>query len=173
MEMSDQERFTQLWTQAQPTVAAYIHSMVPSFHDAEEVVQRVAIVLLRKFSEYKPELSFTKWAIGVARFEVLSMKRSHARSFLTYRTDLVDVISDVYQEMEPELTVRSHALQECLQSVQGQAREVLKMRYEEALTPKIISEKIGMTAGAVRVMLLRIRSTLRQCVQAKVQRNAI
>jgi RNA polymerase sigma-70 factor, ECF subfamily len=173
METSDQERFTQLWTQAQPTVAAYINSMVPGFHDAEEVIQKVSIVLLRKFSEYKPEYSFTKWALGIARFEVLSMRRSYARSFLTYQTDLMEAIAEVQEELHPEITRRTHALRECMEEIKGRAFEVLKLRYEDALTPTAIGERIGMTSGNVRITLLRIRSSLRKCVEGKLRKSMI
>jgi RNA polymerase sigma-70 factor, ECF subfamily len=168
MQSSDHERFTQVWTQAQPIVSSYINSVVPDFHEAQDVLQKVSIILLRKFSEYDSARPFVSWAIGIARFEILATRRSHARSFLTFRPEIVETISQAYAEMAPELDERTHALRDCIKQIQGHASEVLKLRYEKALSPKAIADIAGMTAGAVRVMLLRIRSSLKKCIDQKI-----
>jgi hypothetical protein len=43
-----------LWTKAQPFVAAHIGFLVPDFHRAEDVLQQVAVILVRKFDQYDP-----------------------------------------------------------------------------------------------------------------------
>src|SRR5262245_6761341 len=101
--MLSQERFTRQWTKAQPVVAGYIASLVPDTNDAEDLLQNVAVVLLRKFDEFDEKQSFTGWALGVARMEVLSTKRSHARSFICRNTDLVEAVTDSYARLSPEL----------------------------------------------------------------------
>ena len=86
--MDAHERFTLLWTAAQPIVGSYIGSLVPDFQEAEDLLQEVALVLLRKFPEYDDRRPFVAWALGVARFEVLHARRSHARSFVAAQSDL-------------------------------------------------------------------------------------
>jgi RNA polymerase sigma-70 factor (ECF subfamily) len=86
--MDDSERFTLHWTAAQPAVGSYIGSLVPDFQEAEDLLQDVAIVLLRKFAQYDERRPFVAWALGVAKFEILSSRRRHARSFLTVDSDL-------------------------------------------------------------------------------------
>ena len=44
---ADQELFTRHWTQASRMVADYISALVPNFHEAEDLLQNVAVVLLR------------------------------------------------------------------------------------------------------------------------------
>lgn len=166
--MVDDERFTRHWTQAQPIVASYINSIVLDFQEAEDLLQNVAVVLLRKFQEYDPQRSFVGWALGVARFEVLSARRSHARSFLSFREDLVEAIGAAYEELTPELKERTAALQECMRLVQGQASEMVKLRYEESLKPREIAARLGMAGGTVRVVLSRIRASLMQCVERRM-----
>jgi len=163
--MVDNERFMRYWTQAQPVVAGYINSMMPDAHEAEDVLQEVAVVLLRKFGDYDPERSFVAWALGVTKFEILSARRSHARSFITYHGELMDAVADVYDELSPELEARGRALTRCLKKVKGRARELLKLRYEKSLKPGRIAQMLEMAAGTVRVQLSRLRASLGECVE--------
>ena len=163
--MTANERFMRYWTQAQPVVAGYVSTMVPNEHEAEDLLQDVAVVLLRKFGDYDPKRSFVAWALGVTKFEILSKRRAHARSFLCYHSDLLDTVADVYDELSPELDSRGRALRQCLQKVKGKAREIVKLRYEKSLRPGRIAEVLDMAAGAVRVRLTRIRASLGQCVE--------
>src|ERR1043165_4468852 len=112
--MENHERFTLLWTAAQPVVGSYIASLVPNFQEAEDLLQEVALVLLRKFPEYGPQRPFLPWAIGVAKFQVLASRRRHARNFVVAEADLLDSLASTYAEAAPELDRRASALRECL-----------------------------------------------------------
>jgi RNA polymerase sigma-70 factor (ECF subfamily) len=166
--MEGQEQFTRLWTEAQPKLAGYINALVPDFQEVEDILQDVAVVLLKKFPEYDPQRPFIGWSIGVARREVLMSRRRHARSFLCYQTELLEQIGQAYEELAPELDERARALKECLKAVQGRASELLQLRYEQSLKPNAISRRLGLAAVAVRVMLSRTRASLRQCIERKI-----
>jgi RNA polymerase sigma-70 factor (ECF subfamily) len=164
----DQERFTSCWTQAQPAVARYIASLVPGFQEAEDALQNVAVVLLRKFAVYDPQQPFIGWALGIARYEVLNHRRGFARNRLLFTPDLAEQASEVYQELLPELDERHRALRECLAGVGERTAQVLRLRYQEALEPKDIATRIGMTSGAIRVMLNRVRGSLLGCIERRL-----
>ena len=163
------EQFTRLWTEAQPILAGYLCAVVPDFQEAEDLLQDVAVVLLRKFPEYKPEQPFVGWAIGVAKREVLMSRRRHARSRIFYQADLMERLAEVCEELTPELEERSRALRECVRTVPGRAAELLRLRYEECLKFDLIAARVGMAAVAVRVMLSRTRATLRECIERKLK----
>jgi DNA-directed RNA polymerase specialized sigma24 family protein len=95
-------------------------------------------------------------------------RRRHARNFLCYQTDLLDRISEAYEDLAPELEDRSRALRDCLKAVQGRAGELLRLRYEDGLEPKSIAGRVGMAVVAVRVMLSRTRALLRECIERKI-----
>ena len=129
--MESHEQFTRFWTEVQPIVAGYINAVVPDFQEAEDLLQDVAVILLRKFSEYDAQRPFLAWAIGIAKREVLMARRSLCpESLLCYQADLLDRISQVYEDLAPELEDRSRALRECLQTIKGRASELLRLRYE-------------------------------------------
>ena len=171
--MESHEQFTRFWTEAQPIVAGYINAVVPDFQEAEDLLQDVAVILLRKFSEYDAQRPFLAWAIGIAKREVLMARRAHARSLLCYQADLLDRISQVYEDLAPELEDRSRALRDCLQTIKGRASELLRLRYEESLKPNAIASRFGLAVVAVRVMLSRTRAALRECIERKLKLGKI
>src|SRR6266704_5974611 len=100
--MDNPEQFTRRWTEAQPIVAGYISAVVPDFQEAEDLLQDVAVILLRKFPEYDPQRPFVAWAIGIAKLEVHMARRRHARNLLSYKADLLERIGEAYEELAPE-----------------------------------------------------------------------
>jgi RNA polymerase sigma-70 factor (ECF subfamily) len=166
--MTNHELFTRHWTKAQPVVAGYLASLVSDLNEADDLLQEVAIVLLRKFAEFDEQKSFTGWALGIARYEVLSAKRSHARSFICHNSDLVENITQTYVKLAPELDQRAEALSHCIERVEGRSREALRMRYEESRTPAEIARLLDMAAGTVRVLLSRIRTSLYDCIEHRM-----
>jgi len=56
-----------------------------------------------------------------------------------------------------------------LRSVKGRAGELLRLRYEESLKPNSISKRVGIAVVAVRVMLSRTRTALRECIERKLK----
>jgi RNA polymerase sigma-70 factor (ECF subfamily) len=167
--MEDHERFTLNWTAAQSVVGSYIASLVPDFQEAEDLLQEVALVLLRKFAQYDTARPFIAWALGIAKFEILASRRRHARSFLTADGDLLDNLTLTYTELAPELDQRSSALRDCLKSLEGRSAELIRLRYEEALKPGLIATRIGLDSTVVRMALSRTRAALRDCIENKIK----
>ncbi len=90
--MNDSEQLTVEWTKAQPVVAAYISSLVPDFHDAEDILHQVAVTLVQKFDQYDRQRPFVAWAIGIAKYEVLKHRRKIATDKHVFGNDLVEQI---------------------------------------------------------------------------------
>lgn len=170
---NDAERFTRLWTTAQPAVAGYLASLVPDFRDSQDLLQTVAVVALKKFGDFDSSQSFVGWTLGIARWEVLHHRRSQARSRLDLDDSLAESMISVCEEMSEELERRARALRDCLASVDGRAGELLRLRYDEELTPAAISPRLGLSVVAVRVALSRVRAGLRKCVEGKLKYRAL
>ena len=108
MKQTDNERLAAYWTQAQPAVAAFVGSVVPDFHQAEEILQRVSVVLVRKFLEYDPRHSFIAWAICVAKFEILYFRRQHATDRHFFDTEIIEKIAASHERLH--LSIKANAM---------------------------------------------------------------
>ncbi len=168
MNLQDTEELAVCWTKAQPVVAAYISSLVPDFHQAEDVLNQVAVALVRKFHQYDRQQPFVAWAIGMARFEVLKHRRQYSTDKHRFSDDLIELIGASYAEAADELDRRRPALHECLQEMHGRPLEALRLRYFDELSPQAIAARFGMAAGAVRVLLHRSRALLRNCIERRL-----
>ena len=63
------------------------------------------------------------------------------------------------------------ALGECLEKLQGKAKQVVDLYYREHHGRAEIATRLDMTADGVKSLLRRTRDVLRECVEAKVKRN--
>lgn len=160
-----QERFTRLWTEVQPSVSGYIHAVVRDSVVAKDIVQETALALLRKFAEWDAAREFLPWALGTAKFAILSHRRDSARCRVTFDDEVLHAITETWGTVAPEISDEQAALHACLEKLAPHARDVVRLRYEESLDSPQIAQKLGSTAGAVRIALQRIREQLRACVQ--------
>ena len=166
--MEEHEQFTRLWTKAQPIVASYIGSMVADFNQAEDILQDVALVLVRRFGEYDSSQSFIGWALGIARMKVLAAWRDKPLQTLAASEDIANAVSAAHEELAPELERRTSALRHCLKQIKARTRELLALRYEQLLLPREIAAKTKMSPGAVRVTLARTRAALQLCIEQRL-----
>ena len=163
----ESEIFTKYWTLAMPSVAGFIHSMVNDYHEVQDILQDVAVVLHKKFDQYDPDKSFVSWSIGIARYEILHYRRSKARNVISYNTEIVDKIMEAYVKLEPEFSDSFYVLRECLSELRGKAKKAVELRYAQHLPSQDIAKSMNVSDGSVRVLLNRSRNTLKKCIKRK------
>ncbi len=166
--LDQSERLAQLWTEAQPTVAAFIASLVPDFHQTEDILGRVAVVLVRKFDDYDADQPFVPWVLGIAKYEVLKARRTKAIDRHVFSEQIVERIEATCERMAVELSPRRQLLRECLKFVHGRARRALELRYVDDLSPPTIAERLEIGDGAVRTLLHRTRVKVRDCIERRL-----
>ena len=168
MDGATTERFTLLWIAAQPTLDAFVHSLVPEFQQAEEVVQRVAVALVRKFDQYDSTRPFAAWAIGVAKYEVLYFRRERASDRHLFNDELVDQVALSYQCFVEDVDPFREALGRCMEQIEGKARRALELRYSKGLNMSAVGREMELTPGAARMLLCRVRQVLRTCIEQRL-----
>lgn len=168
MDATQQEQFTRLWTQAQPSIAGYLAAVVPDRTEADDLCQEVAVVLLRKFADYDPDRPFIAWAMGIAKMAVLGRRRDQARAAARLEPGAVEAVAQAWLEMAPEEEERLRALRACVERTDGRARQLLELRYQRELPIEEIAAALGLAAGTARVALHRLRSALQQCIERRL-----
>jgi RNA polymerase sigma-70 factor, ECF subfamily len=161
------EQFASLWTAAQPTISAFIRTLVPQYQQADEVLQRVAVALVRKFDHYDPSRPFGAWAIGVAKYEVLYFRRERATDRHLFGDDIVEQIASRYELFVEDINPVREALRQCLEELQGRSQRVIELRYRRSMRSDAIAKTMQLSPGAVRMLLCRVREKLRRCIQLR------
>ena len=83
-ENQKREEFTHYWLDAEPSVSAYVFASISGFHDAEDMVQRIAQELARRFDEYDSSRPFVGWALWIAKSRVIDFYRTQDRKRVVF-----------------------------------------------------------------------------------------
>lgn len=165
------QQVTRLWTSAQPVVAAFVASIVVNPHDRDDVLQETALAVLNSYSAYDPNRPFQAWAIGVARNQIRLYLRRRKRDRLVFSEETVATLQSTFEKGAPPPGL--DYLPECIDQLEGRARTLCDLRYQEELKPSAIGERIGMAANSVAKALQRIREQLRACIEGKLTREGV
>ena len=170
MEESTQHA-TRLWTSAQPVVAAFVASIVINPHDREDVLQETALAVLNSFDSYDQSRPFQGWAVGVARNQIGLYLRKRKRDKLVFSEETIATLQSTFDRgTAPE---GLDYLPECIDLLEGRARTLCDLRYQDELKPAAIGKKLGMAANSVAKALQRIREQLRVCIRGKLTREGV
>ena len=167
-ENQKREEFTHHWLEAEPSVSAYVFASISSFHDAEDVVQRIAQELARRFDEYDSGRPFVGWAIWVARSRVIDFYRAQNRTRVVFSDELLRQLADTIVEQNEGRSLRREALEACLDELPPRSRRLLDLRYIEEKSADQMAQETGSTSGSVRVLLSRVRSVLAGCIERRL-----
>ena len=166
MTQKNSEQLARLWTEAQPVVAAFVLSAIPDFHQAEDVLQQVAVVLVREFEQFDTSQPFLPWALGIARNLALKSRREVARrSKYVISEAVLDQIEIAFHEGEDSFVAVRKWLRHCLAKQPQKILELLQWRYAHDIKPSEAAARMGITSNAVRAMLHRAREALRKCIR--------
>lgn len=114
---------TQLWTLAQPQVAAFVASVVRNFGDRDDVLQDVAVAVIDSFETYDPARPFAVWAMGVARNQVRLYLRRVQRDRHVFDEETVNCLVVAFAELQPAQSRKLDFLRDCLGTLSVSAEE--------------------------------------------------
>ena len=156
-----------LWALAQPSVSAFITTMVADFNDRDDILQEVAVAVLESFDTYDTSRSFVPWAIGIARNQIGLHFRRHRRDRHTFDSEAMANVAAAFERITPDEISRFDRLRACLDRLAPKARQLCELRYRDDLKPAAIAARLTMSANAVSKALQRVRDELRACVEGE------
>ncbi len=158
------EEFVELFTSNERSLRSFVRTLVPSWHDADEIVQEVALVAWRKFDEFESGTSFLPWVCMIARFKSMAFRRKMARDRLCFNEDLIDLMADEGAEEANARQDEYEALEKCLRKLTEKQQKLIQVAYTPGESIKREAEAAGIRPGTVYMQLNRIRATLFQCI---------
>ena len=152
---------------------AFILASVRNYHDAEEILQEVCVVVCRKADQFKPGTNFLAWVRTIAARTMLSYRRRNHKT-IAVDPHVLEGLNRGAESREREarnLAERIHSLNQCLKRLPSRLRKLLQFHYQDQLSIETIAERGGREVGAVYKALLRTRASLRECVQRQLMRG--
>ena len=167
-ENQKREEFTHHWLEVEPSVSAYVFASISEFHDAEDVIQRIAQELARRFDEYDSRRPFVGWALWIAKSRVIDFYRAQDRARVVFSDELLGQLADTIANQADGRSNRREALEACLEELPPKSRRLLDLRYVEELSAVEMAQETGTTSGSVRVLLSRVRTVLASCIERRL-----
>jgi RNA polymerase sigma-70 factor (ECF subfamily) len=164
----DSYRFISEFAKNQHTVHAYIRALVFNRSDAEDIMQEVSITLWNKWHTFELGTDFLKWACSVAFIEILRYRRKSAKDRLWFNEPLLELLAADFREHADLHATQLDALSQCIEKLNCEDRRLVEIRYREGGSVRGLADEYGKPLSTVYKMLLRIRQTLRRCVDSTV-----
>lgn len=167
----DVSAFSALVARHHAAVRACLAVRMIDVHEAEDLAQEAFIIAFRKLPESDPNLSLGPWLRGIA----LKLLANHRRKFRAQAAgsaadlrDLLDaeVAADFGAGREAETM---SALRDCLDELEGPARQLLHERYADGASIDELAGRLGRKASTVTMQLHRLRGVLASCIERSTQ----
>lgn len=159
------EDYLRLLNQHEASLAAWVHSLVRSRADADDILQESRIVLWKHFGSFQPGTNFLAWARKIALNQILNYRRStQRRDDRVQNTEFIEAVAEELDELAPQEEQRAEALQHCLRKLPTPQRRLIVDRYYEDCDIAELANRTGKTEGATYRFLSRIRKNLNDCI---------
>ena len=165
------QEFVSQLTASQGRMRAFIVTLMPGSPDVADVVQETNLTLWKSQARYRPGSNFLAWAFTVARLEVLHHRtRAKRRGRILISDELLDMLAEELPDTGDH-DAYLHALDGCKSKLTETQRELVDVRYEPGKSLEAYARETGRKASALRVALIRIRTTLRKCVEQSINEH--
>ena len=146
-------------------VRGYLAALGVPLDCVDDLAQEVYLAWFRAPEQRPPEVVPVRWLKGIARRMALNFFRTGKRREDKRLAVVAELLATESLDVPmPADESAEAALAHCLSEVSGKNRAVLRLRYEDGLVSPAVGERLGMTAEAVRILLMRLRAVLRDCI---------
>jgi RNA polymerase sigma-70 factor (ECF subfamily) len=167
----DNRAFAALVEQHQNTVYAFLRARLIEPADAEDLSQEVFLRCYLGREKLGRASTVGAWLIGIAR----NLLHEHVRRVNRRRevawTELCLELDTLAIEHAAAIDDALIHLPRCLDSLGESAREAIDLRYRNQLRMAQIAERLKRSEGAVKLLVHRARSALRNCLERKLKHS--
>jgi RNA polymerase sigma-70 factor, ECF subfamily len=151
-------------------LSGYVHALVPLWQDAEDVLQEVKLRLWEQFDSFRRNADFAAWAITIASYMVRAHRKRCQRGRVHFSDELLEKISQHVSAISSSgRDERVSALMECARTLSDANRKLLGLFLRGHQKIKDIARELGQTPSTTRKSLYRIRRSLFECAQKRLQ----
>jgi RNA polymerase sigma-70 factor (ECF subfamily) len=152
-------------------LAAFVGARLPVPQVVEEIVQDAFVCAYERIGDYEPRGTFAAWVKGIARNLLLKRLERYGRERrdgdaveqALARLALAESPAD-QDAADARWQARAGRLSHCLGRLTPQARQVLHLRYVEAVPLARMAQRLKRTTAALANLLTRIKGSLRTCL---------
>jgi len=168
-EMELRLEFEQMLQASRDKLMLYLVALVSNVADAEDLCQRISLVMWQKFSEYDRSRSFLSWACGIARFEAFNFRRARVADRMLLQNDLPELLASTLENFDQDPTQqRLAALRNCLRALPEQEQSFVRQIYWEGQSFDSIAQTLGCSVRTFYNRMYLLRRRLSKCVARRL-----
>ena len=152
-------------------LATYVHSCVPSWADAEDILQETSVRLWEQFDRFELGTNFGAWACTVAKYVIMSHREKKSRDKLHFSQEVIDLIEQQIDKSLTDSDARLEALPQCVAELSEGNRQLLALCYDSELKIKDVADRLNRTANATYLAVSRVRQWLSTCIERRLSSN--
>lgn len=152
-------------------IFAYIYTLVPNRHDAEDILQETSLTIYDKFQEFTEGTDFLAWAMRIAWWKVRAARQKYARSKVVFNDEVMEAVAHTAETMVEETSQMQVALGQCLQKLNERDRRMILTRYERGCGVERAAMVSGRSLQAAYKSIMRIKQVLHDCVINQVSKE--
>lgn len=175
----DKQAFSELVLQYQSMIRGYLARKIYDPDEVFDVAQEVFLAAWRNLPQFDLSRDFAMWLRGVARHHAVDYLRDTIKrrareiceteeALMVHHAEMAETEGEEDYMTEDRLAVMG----ECVEKMKergGQSYDVLTMRYFQNISSVRIGEQIGKKQNAVRILLMRLRQTLKDCIEQSLR----
>ena len=157
LHQGDRQAFADLYMHHKTAIYRYCLRMVHDSYAAEDAAQETFIKMFSNIRSLQKTESFLPWLFSIARNEVMMYLRRNRRNGVHSDEDVWDETTPYEMVSSAEST---EIVQQLLQNLKSEYREVLLLREYEQLSYSQIAEITSTTESSVKSRLFKARKAL-------------
>ncbi|NLF07777.1 MAG: sigma-70 family RNA polymerase sigma factor [Pirellulaceae bacterium] len=163
--------FLVLLGQHELQLAACVHALIPSWQDAEDILQETKLQLWQEFATFRLGSDFLAWARTVARYVVRTHVKRNRRKPLFLSDELSDILMDRIFQMPEQADRHLEILADCVKKLSEEAFYMLQRCYVDKQKIKDIADELQRSQSGTYSAMSRIRRDLFDCVREGMRKE--
>jgi RNA polymerase sigma-70 factor (ECF subfamily) len=157
--------------QHQAGVWRYVRFLGADLSEADDLTQETFLAIARAEFVERDERQTAGYLRVVARNQLLALRRKQNREISTVELEAAESVWAAAAGPDGSLADYLDALRECVEQLEGRARQAVDLHYREGAGRDDIAAALEMKPDGVKTLLRRIRQVLRECIERKLKTN--
>jgi len=165
MASGDLHALDELYARHGPGILSYLTSFLNNRQQAEEVLQDVMLTAWTSAATFRGESKVRTWLLVIARNRAINSIRRKVPLVIPFDEALDSPSADTSPLERIEKNARKQMLNEALNRLPEQQREILELVFYHQLTGPEVAEVLEINLGTVKSRLHRAKEMLRRVLE--------
>jgi RNA polymerase sigma-70 factor (ECF subfamily) len=171
-----EEAFTTIIRLHQARIRTFLHGFVRSRDLVDDLAQETFLTAYRRLSTFAGEAPLHSWLLSLARNHALMHLRAEGRRRQREERKMASLLAEgLANELEAassrteRMEAEAKALEDCVRRLPPTSARLISDYYFKGRAAVDVARELGKNAGTIWSLLLRVRHSLRSCIEERLR----